>query len=122
LTKVFIDQGRDVAETCEALDAVVDANEAVVTGVRLQVILLHDVLARSRHRHAVAAVTLQAGAHVWASFFSTGTGMDTATNGVIALEAGVLGHIAVENFPAQQVLRAATRKRDALADAPATRG
>jgi hypothetical protein len=48
--------------------------------------------------------------------------MDTATNGVIALEAGVLGHIAVENFPAQQVLRAATRKRDALADAPATRG
>ena len=44
--KAVINQSKDGAEAGEYLDAVGDSNQAVVTRIGLEVVLLHDVLAR----------------------------------------------------------------------------
>ena len=48
LSQVLVEEGQDRAEAGEELDAVIDANESVITGVRLKIVLLHDVLAGGR--------------------------------------------------------------------------
>lgn len=48
LPQVLVEEGQDRAEAGEELDAVIDANESVITRVRLKIVLLHDILAGGR--------------------------------------------------------------------------
>jgi hypothetical protein len=115
--QVPVEHGGDVAHTRQQLNAVVYTDEAIVARVRRQIVLLHHIHARRRHRHTVAEQSLEKRTKIWALILTTAAGPDAA-NVEVALKALVFPlHITAKNFFAQVVLRAA--RKEVLALKPA---
>ncbi len=55
LSELCDKDGNDVANACQDLKGIVDADQTVVAWVRGQVVLLHNIHARSRNGGKVAA-------------------------------------------------------------------
>jgi len=125
-----VDDRQDAAEAREELEAVVDADESVVAGLRGQVVSLHHVAAGRRDSREVAHAALHEGAEVGAVLLPAVAGLDAAElklalcgkfvvtitsqlasivriceDNCFLTEAGVLGHIAKKDLLAQHALR-----------------
>lgn len=73
-----INHGQDAAQAGDDLQAVVDANQAIVAGLGGEVVLVHHVVSVGRHSRKVADAALHAGAELGAVLLSTGSGAQAA--------------------------------------------
>ncbi len=80
-----VDEGQDGAQAGEHLQAVVDADEAVVAGLGGQVELLHHIGAVSRHSGKVADAAFHEGAELRTVLLPTGAGLDAPAERELAL-------------------------------------
>ena len=78
LSELGHEDGEDVTEARERLQEVVDADEAVVAGVRGQIVLLHHIRARGRDGHAVAHAALAEQAELRTGLLAAGARLDAA--------------------------------------------
>eukprot|EP00598_Pedospumella_elongata_P004944 CAMPEP_0184983056 /NCGR_PEP_ID=MMETSP1098-20130426/12410_1 /TAXON_ID=89044 /ORGANISM="Spumella elongata, Strain CCAP 955/1" /LENGTH=156 /DNA_ID=CAMNT_0027506847 /DNA_START=302 /DNA_END=772 /DNA_ORIENTATION=- len=101
LPKTGLNDSRNAAETGQELQAVVDADESVITRIRSQVVLLHRVVAGRRHRREVAEAAFHEGTEIRAVLLATRAGLDAAAHVELTLEARVLGHIILQDLSAQ---------------------
>lgn len=85
------------------MQAIVDADQAVVARIGSQVVLLHHIHTRGGHREEVAAPRLAAQAEIRAVGLAAGARLNAAAI-ELALEAAVLGHVVVQHLLAEAVL------------------
>jgi hypothetical protein len=100
LTQRVEDDRQYVADARQNLQAIGEADHAVVTLVVGQVVLVHGVQTRRGHAGSHAAEGLQAKAEVGARGLAATTGLDAAAalRTDVALAAQVLGHVVFQDL------------------------
>jgi acetolactate synthase small subunit len=94
---------QDVADASQHLQAVVDADKAVVARIRRQLEFVHDIHSGGRYGEAIAEARFNAQAQVRAALFTAHAGLEAAAVDV-SLAALVLGHVVLEDLPSQLIL------------------
>jgi len=124
-SEATIDKCCDVADAGEALQAVVESDEAVVTFIRSEAVMLHYPEASRRDGHPSAAPSLAAHAALWAALLShlarfpaAAARSDVALGALVVLPVAPRVRV-VQHLVPHVHLRAAPRDRAAGAKAAA---
>jgi len=99
-SELCTEDGENIADASEELQAVVATNQTTIARIALQTLGVHDIHAGGGHGARRAANHLTAKAAFGARLLAHLTGLDTAAVEV-ALATAVLGHVHVENTASQ---------------------
>ena len=121
LAEVRVEDGQNVANASRDLQAVANADQAVVAWIGRERVLLHHHLASGRQGVGIAEARLGKHAQFGAALLATRAALDAAAHGELALEALVLPHVALEELVSEVVLSASHRPRQILTKEPAPR-
>jgi hypothetical protein len=92
-----------VAYAGQHLQAIVDANKAIVAGVRGQLVLVHNIHPGSRNSKTVAQTAFHTEAQVRTILLPAHSRLEAADIDV-ALATLVLGHIILQHFSSKHIL------------------
>lgn len=105
LTQVRDADGRQVADARQALHAVIKANDATITDITRQIVLVHHGHSRGADTATHAAESLHTVAKARAVLFAP-TRLPAADTIIISLAASVIVHVSLQNFITQSASRA----------------
>mmetsp|Transcript_9959 Transcript_9959/g.16399 ORF Transcript_9959/g.16399 Transcript_9959/m.16399 type:complete len:209 (+) Transcript_9959:269-895(+) len=103
LTQFRDEKGQNTANTCDRLEAVVDAYQTVVTRVGGKIIALHHIDTVGGDSKTVAKAAFQERTQIRTILFTTGACLK-ATATKVPLKARILRHIAEQHFLTQTAL------------------